>query len=135
MVMAVDSSLVKPDTAEAGIPAAFQNTKTLKPYGSVSIGRVSGDWQTPEGKPIGIGRYPSGITAEKGCFIKKQCQGADSRFKGNQGVAGLPLLNITPYRFLHTLHHRHLCAWHIEPFTRLSIRSSMSLCMVAGSTI
>lgn len=71
MVMAVDPSLVKLDTAEAGVPTAFQNTKALKPYGNVSIGWVSEDWKTPEGKPIGIGGDPSGATAEKGDIILK----------------------------------------------------------------
>lgn len=71
MVMAVDPSLVKLDTAEAGVPTAFQTTKSLKPYGSVSIGWVSEDWKTPEGKPIGIGGNPSGATAEKGRIILK----------------------------------------------------------------
>ena len=65
MVMAVDESLVKLDTAEAGIPAPFVNNKTLLPYGSVSIGWVSEDWRTAEGKPIGIGVDPGGGRAEK----------------------------------------------------------------------
>ena len=69
MVMAVDESLVKLDTAEAGIPAPFVNNKTLLPYGSVSIGWVSEDWRTAEGKPIGIGGDPRGGTAEKGRII------------------------------------------------------------------
>ena len=69
MVMAVDESLVKLDTAEAGIPAPFVNNKTLLPYGSVSIGWVSEDWRTAEGKPIGIGGDPRGATAENGRII------------------------------------------------------------------
>ena len=69
MVMAVDESLVKLDTVEAGIPAPFVNNKTLLPYGSVSIGWVSEDWRTAEGKPIGIGGDPRGATAEKGRII------------------------------------------------------------------
>ncbi len=69
MVMAVDESLVKLDTAEAGIPAPFVNNKTLLPYGSVSIGWVSEDWRTADGKPIGIGGDPRGATAEKGRII------------------------------------------------------------------
>ena len=69
MVMAVDESLVILDTAEAGIPAPFVNNKTLLPYGSVSIGWVSEDWRTAEGKPIGIGGDPRGATAEKGRII------------------------------------------------------------------
>ena len=69
MVMAVDESLVKLDTAEAGIPAPFVNNKTLLPYGSVSIGWVSEDWRNGEGKPIGIGGDPRGATAEKGRII------------------------------------------------------------------
>lgn len=69
MVMAVDESLVKLSLSEPGVPTAFMNTKTLKPYGSVSIGWVSEDWKTPDGKPIGIGGDPSGATAEKGRII------------------------------------------------------------------
>ncbi len=69
MVMAVDESLVKLDPAEAGIPAPFVNNKTLLPYGSVSIGWVSEDWRTADGKPIGIGGDPRGATAEKGRII------------------------------------------------------------------
>ena len=69
MVMAVDESLVKLETAEAGIPAAFAGNKALLPYGSVSIGWVSEDWKTAEGKPIGIGGDPRGATAEKGRII------------------------------------------------------------------
>lgn len=71
MVMAVDPSLVKLETAQPGIPVAFQDTKVLKPYGSVSIGWISEDWKTPEGVPIGIGGDPSGATAEKGRIILK----------------------------------------------------------------
>lgn len=69
MVMAVDESLVKLETAEAGIPVSFVNNHTLLPYGAVSIGWVSEDWQTKDGKPIGIGGDPSGATAEKGRII------------------------------------------------------------------
>lgn len=69
MVMAVDESLVKLETSEAGIPKSFENNKTLLPYGSVSIGWVSEDWKTEDGKPIGIGGDPSGATAEKGRII------------------------------------------------------------------
>lgn len=69
MVMAVDESLVKLETSEAGIPTAFAENKTLKPYGSVSIGWVSEDWKTADGKSIGIGGDPSGATAEKGRII------------------------------------------------------------------
>ena len=69
MVMAVDPSLVKLETSEAGIPAAFVDNKALKPYGNVSIGWVSEDWKTASGKPIGIGGDPSGATAEKGDII------------------------------------------------------------------
>jgi len=69
MVMAVDESLVKLDTAEAGIPVSFAENKALLPYGNVSIGWVSEDWKTKEGKPIGIGGDPSGATAEKGQII------------------------------------------------------------------
>lgn len=69
MVMAVDPSLVKLEASEAGIPMAFRDNKALKPYGNVSIGWVSEDWKTEEGKPIGIGGDPSGATAEKGRII------------------------------------------------------------------
>lgn len=69
MVMAVDPSLVKLDTSEAGIPIAFKDNQALRPYGNVSIGWVSEDWKTADGKPIGIGGDPSGATAEKGRII------------------------------------------------------------------
>lgn len=69
MVMAVDESLVKLETSEAGIPASFVNNHTLLPYGAVSIGWISEDWKTADGKPIGIGGDPSGATAEKGRII------------------------------------------------------------------
>lgn len=69
MVMAADPSLVKLETSEAGIPAAFKDNKALKPYGNVSIGWVSEDWRTEDGRPIGIGGDPSGATAEKGRII------------------------------------------------------------------
>lgn len=69
MVMAIDESLVKLDTAQAGIPVSFEHNKALLPYGAVSIGWVSEDWKTKEGKPIGIGGDPSGATAEKGRII------------------------------------------------------------------
>lgn len=71
MVMAVDESLVKLELSEEGMPTAFMNTKAVKPYGNVSIGWVSEDWKTPEGKPIGIGGNPKGATAEKGRIIIK----------------------------------------------------------------
>ena len=69
MVMAVDESLVKLETSEAGLPASFVDNHTLLPYGAVSIGWVSEDWRTEDGKPIGIGGDPSGATAEKGRII------------------------------------------------------------------
>lgn len=69
MVMAVDESLVKLETSEAGIPTSFAHNKSLLPYGSVSIGWISEDWKTKDGKPIGIGGDPSGATAEKGRII------------------------------------------------------------------
>ena len=69
MVMAIDENLVKLETAEAGQPDAFMNNKALLPYGAVSIGWVSEDWKTKEGKPIGIGGDPSGATAQKGEII------------------------------------------------------------------
>lgn len=69
MVMAVDPSLVKPETSVAGIPTDFTDTRSLKPYGSVSISWMSEDWKTADGTPIGIGGDPSGATAEKGNII------------------------------------------------------------------
>ena len=69
MVMAVDETLVKLETSEAGIPSAFVGNQTLKTGGNVTIGWVSEDWKTVEGKPIGIGGDPSGATAEKGRII------------------------------------------------------------------
>ena len=66
MVMAVDETLVKLETSEAGIPSAFVGNQTLKTGGNVTIGWVSEDWKTAEGKPIGIGGDPGGATAEKG---------------------------------------------------------------------
>lgn len=69
MVMAVDEKLVKLETSEEGIPTAFEHNQTLLPYGSASIGWVSEDWKTPEGKPIGIGGNPQGASAEKGKII------------------------------------------------------------------
>ncbi len=69
MVMAVDESLVKLETAEAGMPSSFVHNKALLPYGNVSIGWVSEDWKTKDGKPIGIGGDPTGATAEKGEII------------------------------------------------------------------
>lgn len=69
MVMAVDHSLVKLETAQAGIPTAFVGNQTLKTGGSVTIGWVSEDWKTADGTPIGIGGDPAGATAEKGRII------------------------------------------------------------------
>ena len=69
MVMAVDESLVKLETAEAGSPASFVENQALLPYGNVSIGWVSEDWKTEDGRPIGIGGDPGGATAEKGRII------------------------------------------------------------------
>jgi creatinine amidohydrolase len=69
MVMAVDESLVRLEDSEPGIPTAFAENKALLPYGNVSIGWVSEDWKTADGKPIGIGGDPSGATAEKGRII------------------------------------------------------------------
>lgn len=71
MVMAIDPSLVKLETSEEGIPTAFAHNKALKTYGNVSIGWVSEDWKTKDGKPIGIGGNPMGATAEKGEIILK----------------------------------------------------------------
>lgn len=69
MVMAVDESLIKLELSEPGIPTQFVNNKTLKIGGAVTIGWVSEDWKTAEGKPIGIGGDPTGATAEKGRII------------------------------------------------------------------
>lgn len=69
MVMAIDPSLVKLDTAEAGEPLDFEGNKSLMPYGKVSISWMGEDWKTKEGKPIGIGGDPKGATAEKGRII------------------------------------------------------------------
>lgn len=69
MVMAIDESLVKLELSEPGEPTPFLHNKALKPYGNVSIGWVSEDWKTPDGKPIGIGGDPRGASAEKGRII------------------------------------------------------------------
>lgn len=69
MVMAVDESLVKLELSEPGIPTAFVENKALKIGGNVTIGWISEDWKTTDGKPIGIGGDPSGATAEKGQII------------------------------------------------------------------
>ncbi|MGL5978739.1 MAG: creatininase family protein [Erysipelotrichaceae bacterium] len=69
MVMAIDESVVKLEAAEAGIPAPFIGFETLRPYGSASIGWMSEDWQTEDGKPIGIGGDPRGASIEKGNII------------------------------------------------------------------
>lgn len=69
MVMAVDPSLVKLETAVPGKPATFEHTKAVKAYGSAALGWVSEDWVDPQGNPIGIGGDPSGATAEKGRII------------------------------------------------------------------
>lgn len=69
MVMAIDPSLVKLETAKAGIPTAFKDNQSLLPYGSVTISWMGEDWRTEEGDPIGIGGDPSGATAEKGEII------------------------------------------------------------------
>ena len=69
MVMAVDPSLVKLDTAQAGIPTPFLHTRALKPYGGASNSWMTEDWKTEQGAPIGIGGDPSGATAEKGEII------------------------------------------------------------------
>lgn len=71
MVMAVDETLVKLETSEAGIPKAFEHNKALLPYGNTSIGWMSEDWKTEDGKPIGIGGDPRGASAEKGERILK----------------------------------------------------------------
>lgn len=66
MVMADHPELVHLETAEAGIPTAFQDNKHFGVIGAVTLGWVSEEWKTKEGKPIGIGGDPSGATAEKG---------------------------------------------------------------------
>lgn len=69
MVMAIDPSLVKLETSEAGEPTAFEGNKSLMPYGKVSISWMGEDWKTKEGKPIGIGGDPKGATPDKGRII------------------------------------------------------------------
>lgn len=69
MVMAVDESLVKLELSEPGVPTAFIGNQTLKTGGACTIGWVSEDWKTPEGKPIGIGGDPRGASAKKGRII------------------------------------------------------------------
>ena len=70
MVMAVDPSLVRLETAEAGIPQRVrgqpdaQNCRAASPSGGCRK-----NWKTADGKPIGIGGDPSGATAEKGRII------------------------------------------------------------------
>lgn len=61
MVMAIDDSLVKLDTAEKGI----LKNQSLQ----LHLGWLGEDWVTESGKPIGIGGDPSGATAEKGKII------------------------------------------------------------------
>ena len=70
MVMAVDPSLVKLNTAVPGKPAAaFEHAKAVGMYGPAAMGWVSEDWVDPQGDPIGIGGDPSGASAEKGEII------------------------------------------------------------------
>ena len=57
---------VKLETSEAGIPRKFMGNKTFTVYGPITLGWVSEEWETEDGKPIGIGGDPSGATAEKG---------------------------------------------------------------------
>ena len=57
---------VKLETSEAGIPKKFMGNKTFTVYGPITLGWVSEEWETEDGKPIGIGGDPSGATAEKG---------------------------------------------------------------------
>ncbi len=71
MVMAINESLVKLESSQTGIPTPFLNNKALLPYGPVTIGWVSEDWKTQEGKPIGIGGNPKGATSDKGKIILK----------------------------------------------------------------
>ena len=44
----------------------FMGNKTFTVYGPITLGWVSEEWETEDGKPIGIGGDPSGATAEKG---------------------------------------------------------------------
>ena len=71
MVMAINPSLVKLETAETGEPTTFKNNRALNFYGNVSIGWIGEDFCTKDGKPIGIGGDPSGASAEKGKIILK----------------------------------------------------------------
>lgn len=66
MVLAERPELVKMETAEAGIPRKFMGNKTFTVYGPITLGWVSEEWETEDGKPIGIGGDPKGATAEKG---------------------------------------------------------------------
>ena len=47
----------------------FMGNKTFTVYGPITLGWVSEEWETEDGKPIGIGGDPSGATAEKGSQI------------------------------------------------------------------
>ena len=66
MVLAERPETVKLETSEAGIPKKFMGNKTFTVYGPITLGWVSEEWETEDGKPIGIGGDPSGATAEKG---------------------------------------------------------------------
>mgnify|MGYP000407549701 CR=1 FL=1 len=66
MVLAERPETVKLETSEAGIPRKFMGNKTFTVYGPITLGWVSEEWETEDGKPIGIGGDPSGATAEKG---------------------------------------------------------------------
>lgn len=66
MVLAERPELVHLETSEEGIPKKLMNNKMLTVYGPITLGWVSEEWETKDGKPIGIGGNPSGATAEKG---------------------------------------------------------------------
>ena len=66
MVLAERPETVKLETSEAGIQKKFMGNKTFTVYGPITLGWVSEEWETEDGKPIGIGGDPSGATAEKG---------------------------------------------------------------------
>ncbi|MBQ3109365.1 MAG: creatininase family protein [Clostridia bacterium] len=69
MMLAERPELVKMETSEAGIPKKFMGNKTFTVYGPITMGWVSEEWETEDGKPIGIGGDPRGATAEKGEII------------------------------------------------------------------
>ena len=66
MILAERPELVHLETSEAGYPKKLMDNHMVTVYGPISLGWVSEEWVTEEGKPIGIGGDPSGATAEKG---------------------------------------------------------------------